>query len=76
MATVIKIGFCKSCGQLKAMKSFEVAEGHRRLIEVYCPYCAGEVEKHDLPLYESYTLDVEVRKEEATQDEDTDSGDV
>lgn len=76
MATVIKIGYCDSCGQLKAMKSFEVAEDHRRLIEVCCPCGAEEKETYDLPLFESYYLDVEVRKEEAAQDDDTDSGDI
>ncbi len=77
MATAIKIGFCKGCGQLKAMKSFEVAEGHRRLIEVYCECGAEKVETYDLPLYESYYLDVEVKeKKEAAQDGDSNSGDV
>lgn len=75
MATAIRIGYCGGCGQLKAMKSFEIAEGHRRLIEVYCPCGAEETETTDLPLYEEYYLEVEVKREEPAHD-DSDQGDV
>jgi len=74
--TKIKIGYCP-CGLLKQMKSFEIAEGHRRQIEVYCACGAEEKEVTDIPLFERYTLVVETRAvREGEELDHTDQGDV
>ena len=76
MATEIEIKYCRHCGQLESMHSMMDYVGDKNLIKVWCACGAEPPRTIELEATEPYILKVETRKEEATEDDDPDSGDV
>lgn len=76
MATAIEIRYCRHCGQLESMHSMMDYVGDRNLIRVWCACGAEAPRVTELGANEPYTLVVETRMEEATGDDDSDSGNV
>ena len=75
MATVIKVNYCKKCGQLERVASTMDWVRDQIVVQVWCPCSAQDMRVTKLGRYDMYELDVEV-KQEAAGDDDSDSGDV
>ncbi|MBR5302936.1 MAG: hypothetical protein IKU38_08885 [Clostridia bacterium] len=75
MATVIKVNYCKKCGQLERVASTLDLRHDQMVVQVWCPCCERDMRVTKLGRYDMYELDVEV-KQEAAGDDDSDSGDV
>lgn len=76
MATAIEIKYCRHCGQLENMHSTMDCVRDVNVIEVWCPCGAEPARTIELGATQPYYLKVETRMEEASEHEDTDSGDV
>jgi len=76
MATAIEIKYCRHCGQLENMHSTMDVVNDRNIIKVWCACGAEEPRFAMLGANEPYYLQIETRMEEASEHEDTDSGDV
>lgn len=70
MATVIKVNYCKKCGQLERVASTLDLRHDQMVVQVWCPCCERDMRVTKLGRYDMYELDVEVKQEAASDDGD------
>lgn len=70
MATVIKVNYCKKCGQLERVASTLDWVHDQMVVQVWCPCSAQDMRVTKLGGCDMYELDVEVKQEAAGDDGD------